>query len=61
MKERKLTILLALLAALALVFAGACSDGSDDVAGADDTTGGSTETEGSGGSDNSAAYADKTF
>ena len=36
MKKRNLNFLLALLAALALVFAGACSDGTDDASGGDD-------------------------
>ncbi len=38
MKKKNLTILLALLAALALVFAGACSDGSDDGGGLETET-----------------------
>ena len=53
MKKKNLNFLLALLAALALVFAGACSDGSDDTS-ADGSGGGtgSTETEGNNGGGN---------
>ena len=60
MKKKNLNFLLALLAALALVFAGACSDGSDDGSGdvtnteqtnTDDTGTGSGEEGGGGGSE----------